>query len=274
MHGAELCGLGSLTGPELLWDGDPAVWARQAPHLFPSIGRFPGDAYCHQGQTYAMSPHGFARGLDFDLVRLTREDCTLVLRDTPWTRTIYPFPFELRIRFALVGPSLEVGYLLSNSGGEVLPACLGAHPAFQWPLVSGIPREEHRIRFEKPEPAPIRRQVNGLLAPETCPTPVVDRTLRLEDELFRDDVLILDQVRSRRLRYDTPGGPGLEIRWEGFDRLGIWTKPGAGFVCIEPWAGLPTPEAFSGEILERPGLVLVPPGGRRSFAYSVTLLGD
>jgi len=206
-QGAELCSLRTLGGLDLLWDGNPSVWPRHSPHLFPVIGRLKDDTLHHQGRAYPMSAHGFARGMAFRMVRLTREDCTLVLKDDERTRAMYPFPFELRINLAVEGPALRVVYELINPGKEPLPADLGAHPAFRWPLVPGVPKEDHRIKFEVPEAAPIRRQVAGLLDPDPRPTPVEDRTLRLRDELFQDDVLIFGQLRSRRARYDARGPP-------------------------------------------------------------------
>ncbi|HPS67584.1 MAG TPA: aldose 1-epimerase family protein [Holophaga sp.] len=273
-QGAELCSLRTLGGLDLLWDGNPSVWPRHSPHLFPVIGRLKDDTLHHQGRAYPMSAHGFARGMAFRMVRLTREDCTLVLKDDERTRAMYPFPFELRINLAVEGPALRVVYELINPGKEPLPADLGAHPAFRWPLVPGVPKEDHRIKFEVPEAAPIRRQVAGLLDPDPRPTPVEDRTLRLRDELFQDDVLIFDQLRSRRARYDAPGTPVLEFRWEGFEQLGIWTKPGAGFICIEPWRGLPSPPDFDGEFAGKPGILVIPPGGRRCFRYTVTVITE
>ena len=273
-QGAELCRLQTLGGLDLLWNGDPAVWPRHAPHLFPIIGRAKDDLLRHQGRDHRIPPHGFARGLPFRMVRLTREDCTLVLKDDETTRAMYPFAFELRINLALDGPSLRVVYELINPGQDPLPACLGAHPAFRWPLLPGVPKSEHRIKFELPEPAPIRRQVEGLLDSQSRPSPVEDRTLRLRDELFQEDVLIFDQLRSRKVRFDGPGTPVLEVAWEGFEQLGIWTKPGAGFLCIEPWKGLPGPRDFTGEFSERPGILLLPPGGRRLFRYAVTVITE
>lgn len=273
-QGAELCRLQTLNGTDLLWDGNPSVWPRHAPHLFPVVGRMKGDILRHQGAEYRMLPHGFARSLPFQMVRLTREDCTLVLKDNATTRAMYPFPFELRINIAVSGPGLRVVYELINPGKEPLPASLGAHPAFRWPILPGVAKEEHRIKFEVPEAAPIRRQRDGLLDPNPHPTPVQDRVLKLSDDLFREDVLIFDQLRSRKVRFDAPGTPVLEFTWEGFEQLGIWTKPGAGFICIEPWRGLPSPMDFTGEFSEKPGVFIIPPGGRRYFRYTMTVITE
>ncbi len=53
--------------------------------------------------------------------------------------------------------------------------------------------------------------------------------------------------------------------------LGIWTKPGAGFICIEPWQGHADPEGFEGEFIAKPGIVLVQPNEIQSFMISITV---
>jgi galactose mutarotase-like enzyme len=54
--------------------------------------------------------------------------------------------------------------------------------------------------------------------------------------------------------------------------LGVWTKPGAPFICIEPWHGVADPEGFSGDFYAKPGVFVVPSGADRTFGMSMTLL--
>jgi galactose mutarotase-like enzyme len=274
-EGAELTAFRMVGGPDLLWGGDPAVWPRQAPHLFPVVGRLRGDRLRQGGREYPMPKHGFARDSRFRRIRLTRENATFVLRDSEATRAIYPFPFELRVTYALDALTLQVTYEVLNPGPEPLPMSLGAHPAFRWPLLPDLPREGHVIKFELPEREPIRRlDPVGLLRPEPQPTPVVERLLELKDDLFREDVLVFDRLRSRRLRFESPGGLGLQVEWRGFQHLGIWTRPGAPFLCIEPWQGMASEASFDGEFSTKPGVVLIPPASQRAFAYAVTVLTE
>jgi len=212
--------------------------------------------------------------MEFTIVRLTREDCTLVLRDDETTRAMYPFAFELRINIALEGPSLRIFYELINRGDEPLPANIGALPAFRWPLVPGTRKDKYRIKFEVPEPGPIRRLVDGFMEDAPHSATLDDRTLNLNDALFREDTLVFEQLRSRKIRYDMPGSPVLEFSWEGFQNLAVWTKPGAGFLCIQPWRGLPGAASTEGEFTQRPGVTLIPVGARRAYRYSVTVISE
>jgi galactose mutarotase-like enzyme len=101
----------------------------------------------------------------------------------------------------------------------------------------------------------------------------VKRRLTLADSLFRDDVIILDEVKSRSVRYGAESGPQLEIRFPDAPYLGLWTRPGAQFICIEPWQGATDPAGFAGDILHKPGMFIVAPGATHSLSMAITLHG-
>lgn len=270
-QGAELQSLKTTAGHELLWQADAKVWGRHAPHLFPIVGKFKDDRYVHNGTTYPMTPHGFARDLLFTATHIDNDACTMELRDSEVTRARYPFAFVLTISHRLAGNSLHVRYTVRNPGSTPLFMSVGAHPAFNWPLRAGIAREAHRLVFGAEEPAPIRRIAGGLLRATTEETPVVGRELKLSDSLFVDDVMIFDRLHARKLTYTAPDAPRLAFDFGDFPTLGVWTKPGAGFICIEPWQGHPTPVGFDGELRDKPGIVALAPQDERVYAYSITV---
>lgn len=268
--GAELRSL-RIGGLDLLWDAGP-LWPRHAPLLFPVVGALRGDLLRHAGGTFPMPKHGFARDLDFAWTGRTSCACALELRDSERTRRSYPFPFRLTVAYALGPASLRMDLALHNPGDAPLPASLGLHPAFRWPLAPGLPKEAHRLVFETEEPAPLRRiDAGGLLTADLHATPVRGRELALREALFAQDALIFLQPRSRALRYEVDGGPGLTLRWEGFPHLGVWTKPAPGpsFLCIEPWAGHASPAGWDGAFSEKPGGFLLGPGDTRRWWLEV-----
>ena len=153
-----------------------------------------------------------------------------------------------------------------------MPASFGFHPAFAWPLPFGRPRADHRIVFEKQEPAELSAIVlGGWIAPDSWPSPLDGRELKLDDAMFERDALVWDRIESQSLRYDGGDGPGLEIGFAGMPKLGIWTRPGARFVCIEPWHGIADRQGFDGEIWDKPGILRFAPGEARTFSMQVTL---
>ncbi len=172
----------------------------------------------------------------------------------------------------MAGAGLTMTATVGNPGDRPLPAGFGFHPALRWPLPYGRPRERHRLTFEQGEPAPIRRiDTRGLLRPDGLPTPVDGRELVLEDGLFEDDAIIFDRLGSRKLTYGADQGPRLEIAFPDTPWLGVWTKPGAGYICVEPWHGIADPEGFHGDFRDKPGVFEVAPGESRSFGMSITL---
>ncbi len=269
--GAELVQLGTVAGVEVLWQGvEP--WPRHAPNLFPVVGSLARDTLRHQGKTYRMTQHGFARDRHFTWLEATTTTVRLELRDDAASRAIYPFAFRLEIAYAIAGNGLEITFTLDNPGEVTLPASFGAHPAFRWPLLPGIAKEDHTLTFATTETAPIRRARDGLLAPARHPNPVQGRVLKLSDALFAPGAVVMDAPASRWLRYTAPGAPGVTVSWDsGFPNLGIWARPDAALLCIEPWHGMASPEGFDGTFRDKPGLMLIPPGERRCALHRIAI---
>jgi len=96
--------------------------------------------------------------------------------------------------------------------------------------------------------------------------------LVLRDDLFIDDALIFDRLKSRRLSYEASAGPRLALEFADFPTLGVWTKPGAGFICIEPWQGFADPVGYDGDIRDKPGIIEIVPGENRELAMSISLI--
>ncbi|WP_029936726.1 aldose 1-epimerase family protein [Sphingomonas sp. UNC305MFCol5.2] len=272
--GAELSSLRDGAGRELMTDADPAFWAGRAPLLFPIVGRLMGDKYRLDGKEYPLPQHGFARRQQFALVEQAANRAVFRLSDNDETRAVYPFAFTLDAAFTLTGATLATDVIVTNTGDRDMPASFGFHPAFAWPLPFGRPRADHRIVFEEPEPAALSAiALGGWIAPENRPSPLDGRALKLTDQMFERDALVWDRLESQSLRYDGGEGSGLEIGFAGMPKLGIWTKPGARFVCIEPWHGIADPVGFDGEIWDKPGILRFAPGESRTFSMQVTLAG-
>lgn len=270
-RGAELQRLCTAAGEELLWDGNPDIWAGRSPLLFPVVGNVKDDHITVRGKHYPMLRHGFARTSTFQLVESDAAHCVWRLRANDETRARYPFAFRLDVAYAVDGARLTMRATVVNEGAEPMPASFGFHPAFRWPLVPGVAREDYEVHFETPEPEPIRRLAGGLLGgPE--PTPVASERLALADGLFERDALIFDRLRSRRLTYGPAAGRRLLLDFPVMPHLGIWSKPGAGFVCLEPWQGFADPSDFDGELAEKPGIVEIPPQSERIFELTATVL--
>ncbi len=271
--GAELQSLTGRDGRELMTDADPAFWSGRAPLLFPIIGRLHNDRLRVHGREYTMLKHGFARKSVFKVVSTAEREALFRLADSAETRAQYPFAFELDAHFQTDGAALRKTITVRNTGETSLPFSFGYHPAFAWPLPHGAPREAHVIRFETDEPSPLRRVTPyGTIDAAARPSPVDGKLLELSDTLFEDDALVWDAVNSRSLTYGAEGVSSLAMSFTDTPSLGIWTKPGAAFVCVEPWAGIADPQDYDGEFFDKPGIVHLSPGDERSFRMDITLI--
>lgn len=272
-HGAELCSLMDAGGIEFVWQAGPQ-WPRHAPLLFPIVGRLANDELRHRGKTYRMTQHGFARDSRFVWTERGEGRCTLVLEDSEATRALYPFAFRLTAAYAIDDSGLDLTFTIANTGKETLPASLGGHPAFNWPLQAGHAKESYALTFANAESAPVRRLDGGLLRAATEPSPVKNRALPLSESLFVDDAIIFDRIESNSVHYaagqGAATGPWLKMSWRGFRELGIWSKPsGAPFLCIEPWRGHASPTGFDGEFTEKPGLMHIAPGAQECLSFRI-----
>jgi galactose mutarotase-like enzyme len=278
--GAQLSVLRDSSGRDLLWNGDPAVWAGRAPILFPTIGELAGGAFRLGANTYPLPRHGFARNKPFQVVAATAAQAsqpaqaTFRLSADESTLKVYPFQFQLDVSFVLQGATLAVTSSVRNLGHSPLTASVGYHPGFRWPLPYGQPRAGHFIEFEHDEGPTIRRlDSHGLLAPERHTTPLRGRRLYLDDSLFKDDVVIFEGLHSRSVTYGADTGPRLRVGFPDATYLGIWTKPAAApFICIEPWRGVADAAGFTGDFTDKLGAFSVAPGAVQELNMHLTLL--
>ena len=271
--GAELWSLTDRDGRSLMTDADPAFWTGRAPILFPIVGALVEDAYVLAGRRYTLAKHGFARRSTFAVIQHDSASATFRLIANENTRACYPFDFQLDMQFSLAGAALHMAATVSNMGAEDMPFSFGYHPAFAWPLPFGAPVDAHQIIFDQPELAPLRQldSATGLVAPDPRPTPAKGAVLAPTYAMFEKDALIWDELASRSLDWGAPGAPSLHIEFPDMKWLGLWQKPGAHYLCIEPWAGMADPAGFVGEIWKKPGIIRLSSGESRRFRMSVTL---
>ena len=269
---AELVALRDRRGREFLWDGNPEVWKGHSPILFPIVGMVPNDIATISGKSYPLRQHGFAPLSEFTLIESATDACIFRLEANAETRKSYPFDFTLDIRYALVAGTLSMTAIVSNRSESDMPYSFGFHLGFRWPLPDAGPRAGHVLEFEREESAPIRRPQDGLLDPQTFENPIDGRRLLLRDALFEQGAMMFDEIASRRVRFGSDRGPYLDAKWKNLPHLGIWTKPGAHYLCIEPWQGMSAPSNFKGELSEKPGILILKPGETNEFTMLITVV--
>lgn len=268
--GAEMQSLTTADGRSWLWNGDPAYWTGRSPILFPIVGKAPDDKVAVDGKLFAMGQHGFARRTEFVLARSTPTFCRMELVSSPTTREVYPFDFVLAVEHAVKDNTLTVSAEVHNTGDFPMPFGIGFHPAFLWPL-PGAEGRAHVVTLDnggEPARAALAR---GLLALERLPSPFDKGQLVLDHALFEADALIFPEGAGAGLTYGVEGGPELKFHFENLPNLALWTKPGAPYLCIEPWHGMAAEQGGGHEIAARPYSQLLGLGQIMHFSFSVDL---
>ncbi len=267
--GAELSSLfHKEKGKELLWTGDPSIWAGQSPLLFPVVGKVKNDCYRLGHSEYPMPKHGFALKSEFSPVASGPSSLTLALSDSAETRACYPYAFRLEVCFQLADNRLEVTHTVHNPDPEKeLLFSIGAHPGFQCELGD-------RLCFEKEESG-LGYRFHGdlLLNPVPVPVPFEGQSLAVTGDLFVNDALILQDPRSRSVTLKSQRGfDRVRVDWFDAPVLGLWAKPGAPYVCVEPWYGIDEDAAVTGNLQDKPRIQKLGPGQSFCFPIHITAL--
>jgi len=273
--GAELTSLKSLKSEvEYLWDADPDVWASHAPNLFPVIGCLKEDGFLYRNREYKCPKHGFIRNnKDISLIGKTDDSLTFSLKYNDEYLKIFPFKFEYQIKYILAGNELFVEHQIVNHGDGEMLFSLGGHPGFKCPIHEDENYNDYYLEFEEEETAQSWRvQGNGLIGEDTHPVFDEPKKINLHPHLFDNDALILKNLNSNRVSLKSrKSDQVLIMSFEDFQYLGIWAKPGAEFVCIEPWLGIADSRDSDRNFETKEGLIKLRPKKIFNAAYSIAI---
>lgn len=273
-HGAELSSfILKSVGIEYIWQGNPEYWGRHAPVLFPIVGRLKEDTYRYKGESYSLSQHGFARDLMFELEDRTATKAIFLLKSSEATLKMYPFSFELRLSYELIGQELEIGYDVRTYSDEMFFG-IGGHPAFNVPLVDNTEFEDYYLHF-----APSKSR---FLLPLKGPfVDIKEKTLgqtntsiQLHRDFFKNDAFILETMGENTFSIlSDKTEHGVSIVYSELPFVGIWTPypSEAPFVCIEPWAGIADTLEATGNLEEKLGINKIIPGDVFKKSYKIKI---
>lgn len=248
--GAELSSiLIKNSNTECLWQGNPDVWYGRAPILFPVIGQLLDGKYRYNGQEYEMPKHGFARRSNFKLKNISDNSMTFSLEDSEETKKCYPFDFELLIEYSVCGSSVKCTHTVINKNDGAMYFSIGAHPGFNCQVGDCI-------EFENPEILrTMRIDKSSILMDETFPVELQnDRELTITEDIFNLDALILHKLNSKSLKLKSQERT-LKFTFGDAPYLGIWAKPAAPYVCLEPWYGVNDSYDKKDSIAQKQGII-------------------
>jgi galactose mutarotase-like enzyme len=256
---------------EYMWSGDPTVWGKTSPVLFPIVGALKENKYEYKEQTYQLPRHGFARDRVFSVINQPPNTLIFSISSDEETRKVYPFDFRFLIIYEVQDDTLSVTYQVENRGEETLFFSVGGHPAFKLPLIDGTEYEDYKLVFEKEETVrrwPIGKA--GLIENEPLPLLEGTRELPLSKELFRKDAVVLKELNSTSVKLlSDKTDHGLQFDFECFPYLGLWAAPGADFLCIEPWCGIADSVDTNQEFTSKEGIISLPAEEEFSVTWRV-----
>ena len=221
-----------------------------------------------------MKQHGFARRADFELVEATKSTLTYRLQASETTRLQYPFDFVLTRQYQLLGGVLEVHTEVVNSSKQVMPFSIGEHPGFSLAWGVGDQIEDYRLEFEKAETIDTTLlDSNHLVSRTTERVLTNEQVLPLRRDLFDRDALIFLKLASRKISLCSCKHKNrLTVEFPGYPYLGIWAKPGAPYVCIEPWYGHADTAWHDGQLKHKAGIIQLNAGETFSCLWRVSVV--
>lgn len=270
-QGAELTSI-KLNGYEYLWSGDSNYWNRQAPVLFPIIGKLKDNRMVAENKEFTMGRHGFARDMEFSEVFCSENKVMYLLTSDSHTLSMYPYLFELYISYELINNRIKVTYEVNNIDNKDIYFSIGAHPAFRCPIVEDSEFEDYYIEFEKSETQKFINQPGGLIKFED--DLILDNSNRLElnKRIFGEiDTYIFHNLNSKVVSLKSKKSKReISMYFDKFPYFGIWTKPDdAKFICLEPWFGVNDCVDSNGMFDEKLGIQRLGVGEKFSCSYEI-----
>lgn len=251
--GAELVSL-EKNQVNYIWEVDENYWNKTSPVLFPIVGRLKNDVYTLNGKEYTLPRHGFARNYEFQYELKSEHQVIFELESNAETKYNFPFDFKLFLAYTLIDSELIIEYFVRNISNETMPFSIGAHPAF---AIEGD-LSDYSLQFNQPDVLITHHLENENFNFETSVIESHSGKLDLKYELFANDALVFKSLESDEVILLHLDVPILKVNFDFFPYLGVWTKPNAPFLCIEPWCGVADNLVHDSNLLEKEGINLLP----------------
>lgn len=256
-------------GKEYLWQGDPKYWRGRAYNLFPICGGLIDDTYFYNGKPYHLKKHGFAKTSMFNVEYEKTDEACFLLSSKENRNEGYPFSYEYRIIYKIVDDSLEVTYKFLNTDNKTIYFSAGAHEGYM--LSDGF--ENYSIVF--PNDTELSRYLvdGNIVTFNTEQIKLKNHELPLNYDYFDIDAIILKEHKSRTVYVkNNLTNEKIEVKFDDFPYLLIWTVRNGGYICIEPWAGLPDSTNSNQKLENKEGIIAVKEGQEKVLVHKISVL--
>lgn len=258
----------TLDGKDRFWNGDEKYWTGVSPVLFPICSGLPDDKFTFNGKEYSLMQHGFARNSLFTVESATKTSATFLLKSTPETLSQYPWDFELRVTYTLIGNKMDVTYDVKNTSNNTMYYSIGSHEAY----LCQDDIEDYDIIFERKETLYNYELDGNILTGDKTLMIKDSKVFPLYDKYFEVDCLVFKDVKSRYVTLkNRKTAEETSVKFDGFDYLLLWHKYGAPFMCIEPWAGICNTKGDSNDITKKEGILKLAPNKNNILKHTIYL---
>lgn len=274
--GAEITSIQNNDGMEYIWQADKNYWGRHAPILFPIVGRLKNDECEYDGKKYHMTQHGFARDMEFSVLKHTQDTIDLQLLSNDYTRERYPFEFKLIVHYKLIESKLSCIISVYNTDDREMLFSVGAHPAFNVPLVKDGSEQYNdyslqlsdkgkynEISFEAPYADISQKNKIDLSDP-----------IRLSHDLFKKDAKVIEVPKNTQISSTLTSDKnkhGVTMTPYDNEYAGLWSIKDAPFVCLEPWWGITDDIHSNGKLKDKVGINKLVPNDKFDAHFDITI---
>ena len=272
--GAEICSIKSVKNRmEFIWDANPDVWANHAPILFPVVGALQNGKYRYKGKEYSLPLHGFFRhNKAVKLIEKTENSLTFLLSQNSETLKVYPFNFDFFTTYTIENNKITIKHEVVNTGNEEMYFSIGGHPAFKCPLQDNEEYSDYYLEFEKNEDALSWILDGKLIGKNKKKVFNNNNIINLHKNIFDEDALIFKDLKSKKVSLKSKKSNSfVTVSFPDFKYLGLWAKPKAEFVCIEPWLGIADSVDFTGELPDKEMIIKLSAGENYTAKYSIEI---
>ena len=240
--GAELQGIYSkITHKEYMWQPGHDAWNHSSLFLFPTPGRVSGNRIIVRGKEYPATMHGFAKDLDFYVLKQGKEDLVLEYTSDNVTKEFLPYEYRLQIEFCLKNDILYKSLRVINDDSEPIYFSIGTHPGFYCPINLNETADDYSLYFDSPQTLykQILQENTKLRLGEQIYLNN-ESEIPLSESMFDHGAIILSEVKAKTITLRSKkSGVFVEIGIEKFPFLCLWGMPTrCYFICIEPWCGV------------------------------------
>ena len=114
--------------------------------------------------------------------------------------------------------------------------------------------------------------MDGLVGTEFAKNRLINnKIIELNEHTFDNDALIIKGIKNKEitLKNKRTKKDVLKLNYEDFNYLGIWSKAGAPFICLEPWMNTADRVNTNGVFVQKPDIIIIEPNEEFEVKFNV-----